>query len=97
MPDTHKIMINPDSQPVQNACRKVPFPLHEKLKTELERMQKLGVITPEESPTDRVGNVVTVVKKTGDLRVCLDTRDLNRAIKREHYKLPSREEILAKL
>ncbi len=97
LPGTHKIVIDPECPPVQNACRKVPFPLREKLKNELDRMQKLGVIIPEESPTDWVSSVVTVKKKSGDLRVCLDPRDLNRAIKREHYKLPSREEILARL
>ena len=35
------------------------------------------------------------IKKNGDIRVCLDPRDLNRAVKREHYKLPMREEVMA--
>ena len=38
---------------------------------------------------------VTVLKKNGDIRVCLDPRDPNRAVKREHYKLPTREEVMA--
>ena len=34
-------------------------------------------------------------KKTGELQVCLDPRPLNRAIKREHFKLPTREKIMS--
>ena len=31
------------------------------------------------------------------LRVCLDPRDLNKAIKRQHYKLPTAEELFSKM
>lgn len=41
-----------------------------------------------ESPS-RVKN-----KYTGDLRVCLDPKDLNENIKVEHYQIPKREEIM---
>jgi len=36
-----------------------------------------------------------VEKKDGSLRLCLDPKDLNKAIKREHYKIPTMEEIVA--
>ena len=39
--------------------------------------------------------MVVTVKKNGKLRICLDPRDLNKAVKRQHYKLPTREEIMA--
>ena len=38
-----------------------------------------------------------VEKKNGTLRLCLDPRDLNKAIKREHYKIPTAQEISSKL
>ncbi|VDI69620.1 Hypothetical predicted protein [Mytilus galloprovincialis] len=38
-----------------------------------------------------------VEKADGKLRICLDPKDLNRAIKREHFILPRQEEITAKL
>lgn len=34
-------------------------------------------------------------KKNGKLRICLDPRDLNRAILREHFKLPTQKEIMS--
>ena len=41
--------------------------------------------------------MVTVTKKNGKLRICLDPRDLNRAIQREHYPLPTIEDIATRL
>ena len=45
-------------------------------------MEKMDVITKMDEPTDWVSSLVIVVKKNGDLRICLDPRDLNKAIKR---------------
>ena len=39
----------------------------------------------------------TRIQKGGKLRVCLDPRDLNRAIKRDYHPLPTLEDITAKL
>ena len=78
--------------------RKIPIALQKRLKEELDEMQKKGVIVPVEAPTDWVSSLVVVEKqKGGNLRVCLDPRDLNRAIKREYYPLPTLEDITAKL
>ncbi len=77
------------------ACRKVPFALREKLKEELALMEKLDVIKRIDEPRDWVSSLVIVLKKNGSLRICLDPRDLNRAIKHEHFKMPTREEIMS--
>ena len=53
----------------------------------------MNVIAKVDEPTEWVSSLVIVEKKNGNLRICLDPRDLNKAIMREHYKLPSREEI----
>lgn len=96
LPGEHKIHTDPDVKPVIHACRKVPFALHDKLKAELQRMESAGVIEKQEGPTDWVSSLVIVEKKDGSIRVCLDPRDLNKAVKREHFKLPTREEIMSK-
>ncbi len=46
-------------------------------------------------PTDRVSLLVNVLKRDGTFRVCLDPKDLNKAIKREHFKQATRDEITA--
>ena len=95
LPGKHKIIIKEDAQPIIHPCRKTPFAVRDKLKIELNRMVDPGVIEKVGEPTEWVNSLVTVLKKNGDIRVCLDPRDLNRAIKREHYKLPTREEVMA--
>ena len=48
-------------------------------------------------PTDWVCNIVVVEKSNGKLRLCLDPRNLNKAIKREHFQLPTMDDIMAKM
>ena len=56
-----------------------------------------GVIEKVDHPTAWVNSLVIVEKKGGGLRICLDPRDLNTAIQREHYQLPTIEEIASRL
>ena len=44
-------------------------------------MEKQGIIVKESQPTEWISSLVAV-QKPGKLRVCIDPRDLNRAIKR---------------
>ena len=50
-----------------------------------------------DQPTDWVHNLVVVEKKNGSLQLCLDPRALNDAIKREHYWIPTIQEIASDL
>lgn len=93
----HHISINPEAKPIVHPFRKIPISLLDKLKAELERMKQLNVIDKIEEPTDWVSSLVIVEKPNGQLRVCLDPRDLNKAIKRHHHPMPTVDEILAKL
>ena len=77
--------------------RKVPMALRTRLKAELDRMVQNDIIAPVQEPTDWVNSLVVVDKCNGKLRVCLDPRPLNKAIKREHFQLPTTEEILSQM
>ena len=55
------------------------------------RDAKVHAVTDE--PTDWVSSLVTVEKKNGSLRVCLDPRDLNLVIKREHFMIPTAQDV----
>lgn len=94
LPGTHHITMDPKIKPVINPPRNIPFALKKKLKEELKRMTELGVITPVTEPTEWVSSLVVVEKPNGSLRVCLDPRNLNKAIKREHYRLPTASDII---
>ena len=93
----YSINVDENVAPIVHPARKVPFAQEGKLKDDLERMEKLEVIEKVDEPTDWVNSLVLVEKKNGKLRICIDPRDLNRAIRREHFKLPTRDEIMAQL
>ena len=94
LPGVHHITIDPT---VVHPPRKLPIALREKLREELRRMVKMGIIKPVHEPTDWVNSLVVVEKPNGKLRICLDPKDLNKAIKRHHFHLPTTEEILASM
>ena len=61
-------------------------------------MEEMGVISRvSRVKTNRVSSLVYIRKYSGRLRICLDHKDLNRAIKRPHYHTRTLEEITHKL
>ena len=67
--------------PVVKPARKIPQAMEKKVKEELGKMVKTGVIVRETEPTEWVSQMVATRKKKGDVRICLDPRDLNKALK----------------
>ena len=93
-----KIELKPDSTPYNCiTARRVPIPLMSKVKTELERMVREGIIEVINKPTDWCAPMVPVLKPSGDVRICIDLKKLNACVKREHYPLPTVDDTLAKL
>ncbi|KAL1261469.1 hypothetical protein QQF64_006734 [Cirrhinus molitorella] len=95
-PDECTIHLDSHATPVVHPPRRIPLALHSCLKEELESMERQGVIVKVTEPTAN-SMVVTEKPRTGQLRVCLDTRDLNKAIKRPHYPLPTLKDVTYKL
>jgi len=60
-------------------------------------MTEKHIIAPESEPTDWVSSMVVVQKKDGSMRICLDPKDLNAAIKRSHYPTTTLEDIVSNL
>ena len=93
----HKIQLKEEYEPVIHAPRKVPLALREKLKAELERLETLDIIEKVEEPTEWVHSLVIVERADKPLRLCIDPKELNNCIKREHFQLPTRGEIFGDL
>ena len=85
----YAVMLNP----VVHAPRKCPIAMRPLVREKLDEFLEQGIITPVEEPTDWVSSLAYSWKANGKLRVCLDPRDVNKAIKRDHYKTPTVEEI----
>ena len=92
MNTTHHIEVKDNVKPVFNPLRKVPHALKPKLKKELKQMDDLDIIEPIEKPTDWVNGLVIVENPNGKLRICLDPRPLNNAIKCKHLPLSTAKE-----
>ena len=78
-------------------ARRIPFPREDGVKAELQRMLDNGVIRQVTEPTDWCAAIVAVPKSSGALRICVDLKQLNKAVRREHYTLPSLEDIAPRL
>ena len=97
MPGKHKIILEPDHVPVIQPPRKIPLALQDRLKTTIQSLEEKGVVEKVTKPTNWANNLVIVEKPNGSLRLCLDPIDLNKAIKRQHYPIPSADEVLVNL
>ena len=93
----YKIRLDENVPPVQHAPRRVAVALRPQLKETLDALEAQGVIAQVTTPTKWISSMVAVSKKNGKLRICLDPKDLNRAIQRENYQLPTVEDIATRL
>nr|XP_022296799.1 uncharacterized protein K02A2.6-like [Crassostrea virginica] len=89
--------VNQDVKPVKMPARKVPISIKHKLKQELDRLEQLEIIKPVNTPTDWISSLVVAPKSNGRIRLCIDPRPLNQALKRNHYPTPLIEDILPDL
>ena len=94
LPGEHTIKVDSSISPVVHPPRKVPVSLKEKIREELDRMEKAEVVVKQKEPTDWVNSMVAVVKPN-KLRICIDPRDSNEAISREHFPMTTIVEVVA--
>ena len=99
--EKYHIKLIENAKPVVHPPRTVPVHILPLYKAELEKMLKEKVISPVSEPTDWVNSIVCNLKDLPNgekkVRLCLDPRDLNKNIRREHYYTRTIDEILPKL
>lgn len=91
LPGEAKLVVDPNVQTHIDRQQKTSIALKDSIKQELDEMEESGVIRQVTEPTDWVLNLTYSHKKGGDLRVCLDPRHLNKALKRPHHRTPTVE------
>ena len=96
LPGAYKIAIDEQAQPVGHAPRRVPLALRPRIKNKLNELVDHKVIIPVTEPTQWVSSMLAIVKPN-KVGICIDPRDLNRAIRREHYQLPTIDEVASRL
>ena len=95
----YSIVTDTSVPPVVHPPRRIPVALIDQVQQKLDEMVTEDVIEKVDQLTDWVSSMLVVRKPaTGStretkIRVCLDPRDLNKAIKREHFPMPTIAEI----
>ena len=96
--EPYEIDIDPEAKPYAIfSPRRVPYPLQNKVKEELCRMESMGVISRVEDSTEWCAGMVAVEKKSGGIRICVDLKPLNESVRRQPHPLPTVEGILSQL
>ena len=91
---THHIRTT-DHSPIRQKPYRIPQAYLEKVMTELEEMERDGII--EKSSSEWASPLVIVKKQDGGLRICVDYRQLNQVTKFDAYPMPRIEELLDKV
>ena len=89
----YHITLKPDARPIIHPPRKCPIAMRPHVKAELDRLEHLGAIRKVDEPTDWVSSLAYAWKPNGRVRACLDAKELNDCIKRDHHRTPTVEEI----
>ena len=84
-----------DETPVQRQYRRIPKPLYAEVKNYLEDLLNRQWI--KHSSSAYSSPVVIVRKKSGEMRLCIDYRELNRKTVPDKYPLPRIQEMLDNL
>ncbi|PFX24330.1 uncharacterized protein LOC111331807 [Stylophora pistillata] len=80
-----------------NTPRRIALSLMPKVKNKLVELERQGVMSKVDQPTDWCAPIVAVPKSNGDVRVCVNLTKLNDLLKGERLILPSVDDVLAQL
>lgn len=98
LPITYSMTTDPTVQPVVRPAHRIPLAMQDRVKAELDRMESLGVITAVSEPSDWVSSMVVTHKKDKhEIRICINPKDLNTALKRPHHPMRSVEEVASQM
>lgn len=88
--DVHRLAVSNDATPVKQSQRRVRPELLPKIEAEIDKLRNCGFIREVKYPV-WLANIVVVMKKNGQLRICVDYRDLNKACPKYEFPLPITE------
>jgi len=83
----HRLPLNPKCSPVNQKLRRMKPEMSLKIKEEVKKQFNAGFLAVARY-LEWVANVVSVPKKDGKVRMCVDYRDLNRASLKDNFPLP---------
>ena len=91
-----KIVVDKSVTPVQHSTCRVPVALQQDVKKKIMELEQKGIINKAVEPSEWISSMA-VLTKPQKIRICLDPKDLNRAVQRPKFQMPTLEELLPEL
>ena len=92
----HTIPIKKDEMPFKQKLRRMNPKLLPLIEKEIKKLFEAKIIVALRF-SRWVANLVPVRKKNGEIRICIDFRNLNRVSLKDHYPLPKMDHILKRV
>jgi hypothetical protein len=92
----HKIPLKEEANPFRQKLRQINPMLLPIMEREVKKLLQAQIIVPLRY-SEWVANLVPVRKNNGEIRLCVDFRNLNRSSQKDNYPLPKMEHILQKV
>jgi hypothetical protein len=92
----HKIPLEKDTIPFKQKLRPISPLLLPVIEREIKKLLDAKIIIPLRY-SKWIANLVIVRKKNGEVRLCVDFRNLNRCSKKDNYPLPKMEHLLQRI
>eukprot|EP00253_Pinus_taeda_P009612 PITA_09612 len=92
----HKVPLEKNTIPFKQKLRPINPLLLPLIENEIKKLLDSKIIVPLRY-SKWIANLVVVRKKNGEIRLCVDFRDLNKCSRKENYPLPKMEHLLQKV
>ena len=92
-----KLYMEETIKPFALPPRPEPFHLKKRLDEEIDNMERADIIEEHTDPAPWISNIVLAPREDGSLRVTVDMRQVNKAIKNTNVPIPNVEDINAQL
>eukprot|EP00253_Pinus_taeda_P026618 PITA_26618 len=89
----HTIPIKPNQKPFHQKLRRINPKLLPSIEKEVNQLYKASIIVPIKF-FDWISNLIPVRKKTEEIILCIDFRNLNKVSLKDNYLLPNMDHIL---
>ena len=90
-----KFEIDESVKPVAQKLRRVPYHVRQKVEKKIKELLDMDIIEPVTGCSEWISPIIAVPKGE-DVRIVVDMRKANTAIKRSYYPIPTLEELLTK-
>ena len=92
----HRVQLRAGAVPVQQKLRPLPFAIREEVKQHLQDLEKQQIIERVDG-SPWISPIVVSRRRSGQIRLCVDLRVVNKAVCTSGYPLPDMQEMLDKL